>query len=300
MTRIQSLKWLLFLAGLSLPATVAADHPSTLSAAEIERNMSGTVVNSETEDGRKIVTRFAANGEITRTGLQPHGSSGKWSINNVGHLCISWKNRVQKCGAVQLEGRVLIVLGKINRVWTIVEGWRTRDKITIPVNRISADGTGESIGVLHFFQTPRGVRVTPALQGLTPGPHALHIHENPDCGPGLKDGIKVAGLAAGAHFHKGPQSASPSPTRQNNTRKPPESGFLGNICGPGGMTKSDGDFPEIWAGADGKAKMSVMNYSLSLSDLFGRSVLVHQYGETPMRDDQPPAGARIAGEIIPR
>jgi Cu/Zn superoxide dismutase len=38
------------------------------------------------------------------------------------------------------------------------------------------------------------------FRGLGPGSYAFHVHENPNCGPAIKDEIPVAGLAAGAHL----------------------------------------------------------------------------------------------------
>ncbi|MGO9171069.1 MAG: superoxide dismutase family protein [Rhodomicrobium sp.] len=81
-------------------------------------------------------------------------------------------------------------------------------EFTVSVYRTSATGLGPHIGTIlvrnSFIKV--GGRDEPALiikanlVNLTPGPHAFHIHENPDCGPKAKDGVMVPGLAAGAHL----------------------------------------------------------------------------------------------------
>src|SRR5690606_21321031 len=52
-------------------------------------------------------------------------------------------------------------------------------------------------GTVTFTPAEGGVQVTYALDGLTPGRHGFHVHENGDCGPG-PDG--APGGAAGEHF----------------------------------------------------------------------------------------------------
>src|SRR5262245_27681454 len=84
--------------------------------------------------------------------------------------------------------------------------------ITIPFLLTSADGVGSKVG----FILARNARISIAsrveealvlslsLKGLPPGPHAFHVHANPNCGPGQEAGKVVAGLAAGPHlFLKG-------------------------------------------------------------------------------------------------
>ena len=77
--------------------------------------------------------------------------------------------------------------------------------------------------------TPGGLVLTPALNGLAPGTHGFHVHEKPDCGPGTKDGKTMAGLAAGGHFDPG------------------ASGKHEGHMGKGHL----GDLPALVAGADG-------------------------------------------------
>src|SRR5262245_323075 len=81
-------------------------------------------------------------------------------------------------------------------------------EFTVSVYRTTATGVGPYLGTIvvrNSVVTIAGrnepaLILKPNLEKLTPGPHAFHIHENPDCGPKAKDGVMVPGLAAGAHL----------------------------------------------------------------------------------------------------
>ncbi len=142
-------------------------------------------------------------------------------------------------------------------------------ELEVPVHLISAEGVHESIGTIVLRDGPEGLSVIPDLRGLEPGRHAFHIHENGDCSPGVSDGKPVAGLAAGPHYGHGSHE------------------------GRGG--KPAGDLPELVAGADGAATEAATSGHLSLSEVAGRSIMIHAHGE----DDAPGGGARLACGVIP-
>ena len=84
--------------------------------------------------------------------------------------------------------------------------------VIVPFHLTSTDGVGRKIGFIHARNTRMSVGareeialvLSPNLEGLPPGPHAFHVHSNPNCGPGEADGKVVPGLAAGPHlFLKG-------------------------------------------------------------------------------------------------
>src|SRR6516162_11724746 len=58
------------------------------------------------------------------------------------------------------------------------------DNETVTMNVIDAGGIGKEIGKLELSDTETGLRITPRLAGLPPGDHGLHVHVNPNCGPG--------------------------------------------------------------------------------------------------------------------
>jgi Cu-Zn family superoxide dismutase len=149
------------------------------------------------------------------------------------------------------------------------------DEVIVHVNLISAKGIGSAIGTIVLKDVSYGVTITPNLSGMPPGKHAFHIHQNPDCGPGMEKGMMVAGLKAGGHY-------DPAGAAHKN-----------------GHDKPHGDLPELTAGADGKATTPVTSHKLKVAALRGRSIMVHRYGEH--EPDKPMGGgARLACGVIPK
>jgi superoxide dismutase, Cu-Zn family len=83
---------------------------------------------------------------------------------------------------------------------------------TVNITAIDANGVGKQIGTLHLSDTKAGLQITPRLAGVPAGDHGLHVHVNPNCGPGNgRNGQPAAGMAAGDHYdpastgkHRGP------------------------------------------------------------------------------------------------
>jgi Cu-Zn family superoxide dismutase len=147
-------------------------------------------------------------------------------------------------------------------------------ELVVPMNLVSDQGVGQSIGTVTITEGPGGLVFTPKLTGLQPGGHGFHVHQNPDCATAIKDGKQVPGLAAGGHYdpagtakHLGPQGA----------------GHLG-------------DLPALLVGADGKATTAVVAPRLKMADMKGRSLMIHAGGDN--YSDQPAplggGGARVA------
>lgn len=153
-------------------------------------------------------------------------------------------------------------------------------EVKVTVNKISADGIGAAIGTITLKDSHHGLMVTPNLKDLTPGNHAFHIHENPDCGPAMKDGKKVAGLKAGGHYN-------PTNVGHGHGKKHGH-----------GMTPH-GDLPDITANADGMATKAVMTDKLKVDQIRGRAIMVHEFGTS---DPGKPkgGGGRFACAVIPK
>jgi Cu-Zn family superoxide dismutase len=151
--------------------------------------------------------------------------------------------------------------------------------LTVAMNLIDTSGVGKSIGQIELTENDYGVVLTPRLAGLPPGLHGFHVHEKPDCGAVEKDGKMVAGLAAGGHH-------DPASTGRHE--------------GPWG-TGHAGDVPPLYVGSDGTATNPVLAPRLNLSDLKGRSLMIHAGGDNLA--DQPEklggGGARIACGVVP-
>jgi len=139
---------------------------------------------------------------------------------------------------------------------------KAKGEATATVHKISAEGVGQAIGTITVKDGGHGVMVIPDLTGLSPGPHAFHIHQNGDCGPGEKDGKMVAGLMAGAHYGQGSHDGSHG--------------------------KPKGDLPELTVAEDGTATKPVMSHHLHAAEMAGRSIMVHAASEADG------GGARVA------
>jgi Cu-Zn family superoxide dismutase len=151
--------------------------------------------------------------------------------------------------------------------------------VAVTVHRITADGVGESIGMIEFRDgSDFGLLIIPKLHGLSPGAHGFHVHQNPDCAPRIKDGKPVAGLAAGGHYDPG------------NT---------GRHEGPVGKGHL-GDLPVLLVDADGHTPMAMFAPRLHVRDLVGRSVIVHAGGDNYADGPQPlgGGGARTACGVV--
>lgn len=155
---------------------------------------------------------------------------------------------------------------------------RAEEALKVPMNLAATDGAGKSVGSVTAVQTPYGVVLTPDLNGLAPGIHGFHVHQNPNCAPGEQDGKQVPALAAGGHY---------DPAKTGRHEGPYGSGHLG-------------DLPALFVAQDGTAAYPVLAPRLKLSDLKGRSLMIHAGGDN--HADHPQklggGGARIACGVI--
>jgi Cu-Zn family superoxide dismutase len=152
------------------------------------------------------------------------------------------------------------------------------EELVVPMHRTDSAGIGTSIGTVKATSNASGTVFSPDLKGLTPGLHGFHVHQNPDCGPGVKGGKTVPGLAAGGHY---------DPTGAGKHEGPYGNGHLG-------------DLPPLYADAEGNANHPVLAPRLKLSDLKGRSLMIHAGGDN--YSDNPKklggGGARAACGVV--
>jgi Cu-Zn family superoxide dismutase len=146
------------------------------------------------------------------------------------------------------------------------------------MNLITDQGIGKPIGTISLMDTPGGLKLTPNLSDLQPGLHGFHVHDKPDCNAVMKEGKAVAGLAAGGHY---------DPTLSGKHEGPTGKGHLG-------------DLPGLTVGSDGKATTPVVAPRLKVSDVQGRSLMIHAGGDNYSDTPAPlgGGGARVACGVI--
>ena len=132
---------------------------------------------------------------------------------------------------------------------------------------------GAPAGTVEFTGGPNGVLVEVLLVGLTPGEHAIHLHETGSCAPDFQ--------AAGGHF---------APHGKAH-------GFL-NPDGP-----HAGDLPNIFVTVEGAATAQFFNERVMLDageaallDEDGTAVIVHELPD--VHGDPSGTGARIACGVL--
>jgi Cu-Zn family superoxide dismutase len=160
----------------------------------------------------------------------------------------------------------------------LVAGPAWADEVTVGMAATTADGPGAAVGTVTVKDTPYGALFTPRLQGLTPGLHGFHVHENAACGAAMKDGQMVPGLAAGGHY---------DPSGTGRHEGPYGEGHLG-------------DLPPLYVEANGESHLPVLAPRLKVADIRARSLMVHAAGDNYA--DQPAklggGGARVACGVV--
>lgn len=127
-------------------------------------------------------------------------------------------------------------------------------------------------GIVSFTREGEGVKVSVNIQGLTPGKHGFHIHENGDCSA-------PDGLSAGGHFN---------PTNQQHGAR-------------GEGKRHVGDLGNIEADGSGNASIEFIDSDLKFfgqTSIIGRSVIVHEKEDDLKSQPTGDAGGRVACGII--
>jgi superoxide dismutase, Cu-Zn family len=134
-------------------------------------------------------------------------------------------------------------------------------EVQLTVRFTSSNGVGPALGTLTVKNTEIMVAgrkepalfITPSLKGLERGLYAFHVHENPDCGPAVKDGENVPGLGAGGHLWLSGTGVMSGTT----------------------FTSHLGDLADLEVDASGAARKLVVAARLTLADVANRSFMIH-------------------------
>ena len=147
-------------------------------------------------------------------------------------------------------------------------------EVSVTITAVDAKGISAVLGTVVVSESKYGLVFTPTLKGLAPGLHGFHLHENASCAAGDKDGAPAAAMGAGGHY-------DPKMSKKHGT--PWGDGHLG-------------DLPPLYVDAQGIAEQAVLAPRLKLSDLSGRSLMLHAGGDNHADMPQPlgGGGARVA------
>lgn len=157
-------------------------------------------------------------------------------------------------------------------VMVLMIGSACNSQVRSPLEIEMYNAAGDSLGTATLSEQPDGVQIKLKLEGLTPGFHAIHVHEFPECdGPDFK--------SAGNHYN---------PDSKKHGLMHPEGPHLGDLQNI--EVEGDGTVDaEIMAN---KATLKDDKYSLLTGG--GTSLIIHAGQDDGVSQPAGNAGERIA------
>lgn len=133
------------------------------------------------------------------------------------------------------------------------------------------DPAGKAVGEAMLEATPHGILIHVRAEGLSPGPHGIHLHAVGSCSPDFK--------AAGGHVMTGDNEHG-----------------LRNPKGP-----EAGDLPNLYAGSDGVAEAEFFTSLVDMEALLdgdGSAIVIHANPDDQMTQPIGGSGDRVACGVI--
>jgi superoxide dismutase, Cu-Zn family len=125
-------------------------------------------------------------------------------------------------------------------------------------------------GNARVTPTASGVAVLVEVQNATPGPHGVHIHEKGDCSD-------PAATSAGGHFN--PKAAA-------------------HHGGSGSAVRHGGDLGNVNVDSNGRGLLIIAVGDMTMSNVVGKAVVVHEKQDDLQSDPAGNSGARIACGVL--
>jgi Cu-Zn family superoxide dismutase len=144
----------------------------------------------------------------------------------------------------------------------------TRPTVRADIYMLIRDGIADKLGTVVLTEVNKGLDVEVKVKGLTPGQHGFHIHEGISCGSVGPDGNIDRGLPAEGHY---------DPTDS------------GHHSGPDGGGHA-GDLPYLIADEHGEVDTSFRVQGLSVEEIAGRAIVIHDGGDNYSDSPKPLGG----------
>jgi Cu-Zn family superoxide dismutase len=136
--------------------------------------------------------------------------------------------------------------------------------------RLEGRSGSQMTGNAQVTPTASGVAVLVEVQNATPGPHGVHVHEKGDCSD-------PAATSAGGHF---------------NPKASPHHG------GAGSAVRHGGDLGNMNVDSNGRGLLIIAVSDLSMSNVVGKAVIVHEKQDDLQSDPAGNSGARVACGVL--
>lgn len=168
--------------------------------------------------------------------------------------------------------------------------------VIAPVVLIDGKGVHDRVGEVTLTQLDDELQFEFSATGLPAGHNAVHVHDYPVCGPS-EDG--VPGGLAGGHFGHGDHHADMNMEDADGSEMKMDHSAKMAKKGDGDMKmamdmKPRGDLPPVMFNDQGVTNMVVKVGNLSLDEIRGRAIMIH---EGPDVDGK--SGVKLACAIIP-